>query len=121
MKLRAKCLPEYFKLLDIKSVEFRQFESIEIENTETGEVREFLVKDVRKMYPGTERTIKNKYPHVPWEPDLPIFAIDLGDELDRNEMPVPVSVPLPAPAAALQEDRKYEIPESEKTWHGVGD
>lgn len=119
MKLYAKCLPTYFKMLDLRSVEFRQFESIVLENSETGEKREFLVKDVRKLYPGTEKNIMNKYSEMPWDSDLPIFAIDLGDELDRNEMPV--SVPHPAPAATILEDRKFEIPEAEKTWHGVGD
>ncbi|MDD3840089.1 MAG: hypothetical protein PHP06_05890 [Clostridia bacterium] len=104
MKLSAKCHPDYFAMLDIKTVEFRQFESIVLENTETGEIREFLIKDVRKIYPGTEETIKTKYPKVPWDPDLPVFAIDLGDELDRNDIPVPQKV--------------YATEEAKEAWHG---
>ncbi|MCX9011312.1 MAG: hypothetical protein OIN66_09335 [Candidatus Methanoperedens sp.] len=120
MKLYVKCHAEYFRMLDLKTTEFRQFESIVIENKETGETREFLVKDVRKVYPGSEKTIKNKYPKVDWDPDLPVFAIELGDELDRND--IIVSVPQPAHELDQKPDRKvFEIPEAEKTWHGVGE
>jgi len=120
MRLYAKMNPEYFEMLDLKTVEFRQFESMVLENSETEERREFRVKDVRRVYPTSEIYIKNKYPKVPWDRDLPIFAIELGDELDRNE--IPVSVPLPAHSIDKKQDGKvFEIPESEKTWHGVGD
>lgn len=92
MKLYAKCDPEYFDLLDMKSIEFRQFESIVIENSETGEKREFLVEDVRRLLPSEAENVKKLYTKVPWEPSLRMFAIDLGDELDRND--ALVSVPL---------------------------
>jgi len=110
-------------MLDMKTMEFRQFESIVLKNTETGETREFLVKDVRRLYPSSAGNVKKLYSKVSWIPDLPIFAIDLGDELDRNDIIfVPNSVPQRSGINDQQKDIKtFEIPEVEKTWHGVGD
>ena len=116
MKLYAKCLPEYFEMLDRKSSEFRQFESIAIENQVTGDIREFRIKDVRKIEGAGRNLVEKKYPLVDWDPDMPIFAIDLGDELDRNV----IGSVQPAPEiSAAREDRRFEIPESKRTWHGV--
>ncbi len=114
MKLHAKILPEYFELLKFKNVEFRQFESITLENSETHEQRVYKIKDVRKIQDDDEFLIKRLYPNIPWNVELPSFAIELGDEID--------SVPPEISAAASLGDRKpFEVPESEKTWHGVGD
>lgn len=105
MKLHAKCLPEYFQMLDLKRSEFRQIESIVLENQVTGETREFQVTDFRKVDDVAQEIVKKRYPMVDWDPELPIYAIDLGDELDRNIM-----VPDPKHVAEL-----------EKRWYAVGD
>ena len=119
MKLYAKCLPEYFKMLGFKGSEFRQIESIVLENQETGDKREFEVTDIREV--RDRSTVEDRYPLVEWDPEMPIFSIDLGDELDMNEMPV--SVQHPAHQAGLISDRKVFVdPEAKEAWHGgVGD
>ena len=106
-------------MLDFKRSEFRQIESIVLENQETGDKREFEVTDIRQVQ--ARATVEEKYQLVNWDPDIPIFSIDLGDELDMNEMPV--SVHDPAHQAGLISDRKVFVdPEAKEAWHGgVGD
>lgn len=108
MKLYAKCLPVYFEMLDLKQSEFRQFESIVIEDSVSGKKREFEVKDVRRIDDQSRSQVETMFPMVDWDPERPIYSIDLGDELNRNDI---LSATQPA----------FEIPDSEKTWHGVGD
>lgn len=104
MKLYTKCLDEYFKMLDFKTMEFRQIESIVLENP-AGEKREFLVKDIKKLDPRGKEVVMGKYPRVSWKKDDPVFAIELGDEMDRNDLIVKHGEPI----------------EYEKRWCAVGD
>lgn len=83
MRLYAKCLPEYFAMLDegTKTIEFRQIECITLENSETRETRTYAVEDVRKLFPGMANHIKARYSKVPWDAKLPVFVIELGEEI----------------------------------------
>ncbi len=87
MKLYAKCCQEYFDMLDYKTIEFRQIESIVLEGP-SGEKREFLVKDIRKIEPVDQKVVMERYPKVLWDPEEPFFAIELGDEMGRNDLVV---------------------------------
>ncbi len=127
MKLTAKVLPEYFGNLDLKFVEFRQIEDITLENSETGERRTFEVKDIRRLVKSDASNVKKIYPNVPWDPDLPVYAIELGDELDRNDI---VSVPPEISAGPGQGDRMQVCGichchpcrcDIEKPWYAVMD
>jgi len=81
MKLYAKILPKYFELLvsGKKHTDFRQFEDIIFENTETGDTITFAVKDVCGAYPHSD--IRNAHPDVDWHPNRPIYKIILGRRL----------------------------------------
>lgn len=95
MRLYAKCLPEYFEMLDYKIHEFRQIESIALENSETHETRTFEVVDIHTLTNAQIKCIKSKFSKVCWDEKLPFFAIELGKEIkveqaahievDRNE------------------------------------
>ena len=117
MKLHAKVLPEYFNMLDYKTKEFRQIEAITLENSETGECRSFKVRNIRKMPDADANSVMEAYSKVNWDDQLPIYVIELGDEIAQKEDSVQVS----ERCSKIQEDRKFEIPGAEKTWHGVGD
>ncbi len=117
MKLHAKMLHEYFIGIDEKNFEFRQFESITLEDIETHETRTFLVEGVRLLDGARTEQVKQSWIKVPWDPELPIYAIKLGLEIGRTNN----SVPKAPDVLELASDRKFEIPESERTWHGVGD
>lgn len=81
MRLYVKCLPEYFALLDKKGHEFRQIECIIVENSETKETREFLVTNILRLDAGRAQLVRQNYPKVPWDAELPVFAIELGEEV----------------------------------------
>ncbi len=87
MRLYARCLPEYFAMLDTKTIEFRQIECIMLENQESGDTIEFKVKDIHKIDPQHEPLVKKTYPGVSWDEDLPIYAIELGEEIRKTEIP----------------------------------
>lgn len=108
MRLYAKCLPEYFRMImsEFKSIEFRQIECILLENQETHETIEFKVQDIHKIDPQHEPFVKKTFPGVPWDEKLPIFAIELGEEIGRTEVPV---------------IEPHVIEQPEKTWCGVGE
>jgi len=119
MRLYAKVLPEYFDMLDYKTSEFKQFEDITLENTETHEKRTFKILGIRQLHDFEATEIKKRYPKVSWDPELPVFSIGLGDEVDRND-----SVQVPDSDQACQEDRKIivEHPATvEKQWYKVCD
>lgn len=81
MKLQCKCLPKYFDMIKSgkKTADFRQFEEIEFENKETGEIVRF---EVRFIYPITAyKTTKEAHPDVPWVERLCIYRIELGKQL----------------------------------------
>lgn len=82
MRLYCRCLPEYFALLGVeKQHEFRQIECIAVENSETREIRQFLVRNIIRLDEGRAQAVKENYPCVPWDAKLPVFAIKLGDEI----------------------------------------
>lgn len=82
MRLYARCLPEYFALLGVeKQHEFRQIECIIVENSETKETREFEVKNILRLDGGRAAVVKQNYAKVLWDAKLPIFAIELGEEI----------------------------------------
>lgn len=97
MRLHANVYPEYFGLLDIKHVEFRQIESIVLENSKTHEKRIFAVTNIRKCEQISVEHVQKTFSLVPWDKHLPIFAIELGDE---------ISVFPEDPAGKSLEDRK---------------
>jgi hypothetical protein len=129
MRLYAKIYPEYFEMLDTKLTEFRQIESILLENSQTHETREFAVKDIRKCERVSAEHVQKMFPLVPWNEKLPVFAIELGDEIsvlperstaelleDRNNIH---SVHAGAEILKMDPDRKQI--EYEKPWYVVGD
>lgn len=81
MRLMAKIDPEYFKMLDTKTREFRQIESIDLVNSVTGESREFKVNDIKMCPRESAEHVKRIYSKVKWDPNLPVFSIELGDEI----------------------------------------
>lgn len=103
MRLLAKVYPEYYNLLDIKHVEFRQIESITLENSKTHETRQFKVIDIQKCERVSAEHVQKTFPLVPWDEHLPVFAIELGDEISV--------LPEISPAASLG-DRKIPSRES---------
>jgi len=78
MKLYAKILPKYFEAhkRGDKSDECRQFESMVLIHSETGEEIEFDVRTV--IGPVNKSFIRRQYPDIEWNPDKPIFQIKLG-------------------------------------------
>ena len=112
MRLYAKVLPEYFDMLDYKTSEFRQFEDITLENTETHEKRTFKILGIRQLHDFEVPGIKKSYPKASWIPKLPIFSIGLGDGI--------VSVQVPLSDQACCEDRKIAVvhpAEEKKPWY----
>lgn len=82
MQLKARCLPKYWNQLGIiKQTEFRQIESISLENTETGEIKTFTVTDIHKLEELAVEHVKDTHSAVEWNPHQPIYGIGLGMEL----------------------------------------
>jgi len=81
MKLYAKILPKYLDriLKGEKSIDYRQFESIVFENTETGERIEFdIEKIITRINQGP---LKIVYKDIPWHQGKHIYGIKLGRRL----------------------------------------
>lgn len=106
MQLNCYIAPEYFDLLgDQKEIDFRQIEHIKFQNNVTGDIRVFHVSDIQQLPEYKENIIRQRYPNIPWDPDLPIFAIVLGTEIKQF-------VPRDLPAVS---------PELDKVWSGTKD
>ena len=85
MQLIAKCLPIYWNQLGtVKQTEFRQIESIILENTETGETKTFAVTDIHKLEDVAAEHVKTTHPAVEWNPHQPIYGIGLGLEMGER-------------------------------------
>jgi len=80
MKLRAKILSKYAEQIKAgsKKVDYRQFESIEFEVVETGEVLEFEVLSVDRCTNWGK--VVRQHPDVEWKHD-DIYKIQLGKRL----------------------------------------
>ncbi len=102
MRLYAKCLPECFAMLDDKNHEFRQIECIIVENSETHETREFEVRNILRLDGARSALVMQNYPKVPWDAKLPVFAIELGEEIKIEQ------------AAHIAAERDTEKENSEK-------
>lgn len=109
MMLYGKTDDEYFRMLsEGKKHEFRQIEGMILENKQTGETKQFSVKNIFLLDPARAEAVKKNYSKVPWE-DKPVFAIELGDEI--------VSVHVPILASDQILDRNPV--EYEKPWYAV--
>ena len=85
MQLKARCRPEYWNMLGaVKQTEFRQIESIILENTETGETKTFAVTDIHKLEEVAAEHVKTTHPAVEWNPHQPIYGIGLGLEMGER-------------------------------------
>jgi len=80
MNIKARVLPRYFEELKKgnKTVDYRQFELITLENTDTGEQ---LVFEIKKIYRVDATTVIREYPDVPWITARDIYAIELGERV----------------------------------------
>jgi hypothetical protein len=96
MKLSCNINPEHFDMLgDQKIVDFRQFEEIQFTNNVTGDIRTFHVENIELIPEFKHKTLKGRYPDIPWDPNLPIFGIILGTEIKPFVM---------APSTAVQQN-----------------
>lgn len=85
MQLKGRCLPEYWEQLGKdKLTEFRQIESIVLENTETGESKTFTVTDIHELQEVAADHVKETHSAVEWNPHQPIYGIGLGLEMGER-------------------------------------
>lgn len=111
MKLSCMINPEPFDMLgDRKIVDFRQFEEIQFTNNVTGDIRTFHIKDIQLIPEHKHKTLKGRYPNIPWDPILPIFGIILGTEI-KPFVQAPSTAVRPdidKVRAAVGDNQKYE-------------
>lgn len=87
MKLRAKVNSAYLNqiLAGTKKIEYRQFESMVLTD-ENGRVAEIEVNNVRRVMEIEEdEKIRADHPNVPWDEEMCIHKIYLGDVLSVSE------------------------------------
>lgn len=107
MKLRAKVNSAYLDqiLAGTKKVEYRQFESMVLTD-EMGRAVEIEVNGVKRVMDEEEDVaIRDDHPNVPWDPEILIHKIYLGDVLSTEHDCRSSSVRLVKPIYGFDETR----------------
>ena len=111
MNLNCFINPEQFDMLgDRKIVDFRQFEEITFTNNVTGDIRTFHVETIEEIPKHKHKTLKDRYPDIPWDPSRPIFGIILGPEIKPFVTAPSTAAPLNLDKvrATVGDNRKFE-------------
>ena len=87
MNLACTIRSNYFDQIasGFKHFEFRQFETITLTD-DLGRTITLTVEGVERCGPDEDVEVRDRYPDVPWNDDLPIYKIGLGRIIRQTEL-----------------------------------